>query len=263
MVTLQIVSDIHLEFYKKLAAVPQIEPKAPILVLAGDIGYPGTPLFWEFMSQCSRDFKHVIFVFGNHEYYNSSARLKSGKGLHMNAMEELVRGMIIHEGLTNVHVLQKSTIILEGVRFIGATLWSPISEGESMVTEMISDYKSIQQDNETVLQPEYMNRIHADHTAYILSALKEGGSEPTVVITHHLPSFDLIGDKYKGSAVNCAFASTLLDDLDENLIPKVWICGHTHSAMQKMVRGCQCILNPWGYPGENRNLTTVLYTVPT
>jgi predicted phosphodiesterase len=259
---LQIVSDIHLEFYKSLKAVPLIEPKAPILVLAGDVGYPGTPLFWEFMTRCSQQFKHVLFVFGNHEYYNSETRLKKGAALSMESVEELVKGMIDHKGLTNIHVLQKSAITLEGIRFIGATLWSPIPpEQEAEVTASLSDYRVILKDNETPLDVEDVNRLHEEHATYIRSVLAEPSPHPTVVITHHLPSMALIAEKYVVSSVNCAFASTLLEDLEAELIPRLWISGHTHTGAKKVVRGCRCILNPWGYPGENRRLEAIVDTV--
>lgn len=265
MVFLQINSDLHLEFYKRLEEVPRIEPKAPILVLAGDIGYPTHPIFWEFLKRCSQDFQHILLVLGNHEYYNSSVRFQNGKALSMEKTEELMRGMLEHQGLSNVHILQKSEITLEGIRFVGATLWSAIHTDQSMLIECsINDYRNILATDTGRLRVADTNRLNSEHAAFLREALAKSATipEPTVVITHHLPTRALIDEKYAGSEINAAFASDILETLEDNEVPVAWICGHSHSPNRKIVRGCECVLNPWGYPGENRIQSNIVLEIP-
>ncbi len=65
---IQYISDIHLEFFKVLPK-QIVRPVADILCLAGDIGYPFSSLYRDFLKQVSRDFKKVFLIAGNHEYY--------------------------------------------------------------------------------------------------------------------------------------------------------------------------------------------------
>ena len=67
---LQIVSDIHLEFYSQ--NFPVIEKHAGNVALLGDIGKPFTYVYERFLFQQSETFDHVFVILGNHEYYNAN-----------------------------------------------------------------------------------------------------------------------------------------------------------------------------------------------
>ena len=68
-----------------------------------------------------------------------------------------------------------------------------------------------------------------------------------IVLSHHLPSFQLISPQYKDNQSNVAYASNL-----EYLMDKVehWACGHSHSKNEIKIDQCLCVLNPVGYPSE-------------
>ena len=67
-VRIQYASDIHLEIRpSKFRRI--LTPVGDILILAGDIGHPFRRTYAQFLDWCSRNFKHVILVPGNHEYY--------------------------------------------------------------------------------------------------------------------------------------------------------------------------------------------------
>ena len=66
MVKFQYISDIHLEFCKK---IPKIKVLANNLCLLGDIGYPNTKIYKQYINQCSRNHKNVFVIFGNHCFY--------------------------------------------------------------------------------------------------------------------------------------------------------------------------------------------------
>jgi predicted phosphodiesterase len=68
----QYISDIHLEFYDEDSRdfTKILEPGiAPFLILAGDIGDPGSNIFKEFIDWCRQKWQHVYYVAGNHEYF--------------------------------------------------------------------------------------------------------------------------------------------------------------------------------------------------
>lgn len=73
MVKIQYASDLHLEFMENtlyLETYP-LQPVADILVLAGDTGYLGDEGFVKhpFWDWASENFKQVIVIPGNHEFY--------------------------------------------------------------------------------------------------------------------------------------------------------------------------------------------------
>jgi predicted phosphodiesterase len=68
-----IASDLHLEFYKYINLSDFFDissiNESITLILAGDIGYPYHNNYETFLSECSKLFKHIILIAGNHEYY--------------------------------------------------------------------------------------------------------------------------------------------------------------------------------------------------
>ena len=70
---IQVCSDLHTEFYGCFENIPDdiIVPKAPVLALLGDIGLAKTESLEKFLLLQATRFEHVLFVAGNHEYYNT------------------------------------------------------------------------------------------------------------------------------------------------------------------------------------------------
>ncbi|CAK7262748.1 hypothetical protein SEPCBS119000_000141 [Sporothrix epigloea] len=70
---IQIVSDLHLEIHDDYATY-NIEPRAPVLALLGDIGLVASHrlALAGFLARHLRRFKVVLFVPGNHEAYHST-----------------------------------------------------------------------------------------------------------------------------------------------------------------------------------------------
>ncbi|MEM9690500.1 MAG: metallophosphoesterase, partial [Pseudomonadota bacterium] len=101
---LHILSDIHVEFE---AFVPPATD-ADVIVLAGDIHVGRKGLDWA-LEQFPD--KPVIYVLGNHEYY--------GK-----AVPKLTNELQKIAANTNVHLLERSSVEIDGVTFLGSTLWT-------------------------------------------------------------------------------------------------------------------------------------------
>jgi len=74
-----------------------------------------------------------------------------------------------------------------------------------------------------------------------------------VVITHHMPSYKLIDEKYYDDNYNMWFASHLDNIIIQHKQKiKGWIYGHTHSANRCVLHDVKMYCNPLGYKGENK-----------
>src|SRR5688572_13971015 len=110
------MSDLHLETHP--AYRPRPAPGADFLVLAGDIGsyQQGTSLTDDDFGLARVSPRHgwpvpVLYVPGNHEYDN----------LDFDQTRERLRTTCERLGIT---WLEREELVLQGVRFLGTTLWS-------------------------------------------------------------------------------------------------------------------------------------------
>lgn len=250
---IQYVSDIHLEFLgarEVEAAAMRIVPKAPVLVLAGDIGIAGTPEHAKFLASVSQKFEHTFFIHGNHEYYGEDrcpgTYTDNGKPTSTYAGACLSSKSL---ETTKLHFLNNTTYDLDRWRFIGSTLWSRIDDKEYQINDSgrIPWFFS-----------EYCNYMHARSKSWIKDEIEKSVKDGLVpiVVTHHLPSFKLVDEKYRRySKFNQCFASHS-DALIADSVA-AWIYGHTHSQSSTLWNGrkTQVVCNPIGYPGEREERT--------
>ena len=241
----QYASDLHLEFYDKhdkgaIDFRQWIEPSAPYLILAGDIGQPHRASYHTFIRQAATAFDRIYLIAGNHEFYN--------KTMPMDAIKQNIR-----TGLpANVEFLDNTaTTTPEGLRILGSTLWSNILPHE-MVDSLyfLADFRLIKHTEDKAWTPHSYILQHATDRNWLEEQLNDHPEQPTLVMTHHLPSFECIADEFVGKPMNSCFAS----DLDELFVPpvKAWVAGHTHTPMIKEVNEIPVYINPAGYPNEHR-----------
>ena len=103
-----ILSDLHLE---AASFVPPIT-HADVIILAGDIGVGCQGIEW------ARDAFEVpvIYVPGNHEYHDLSFSM----GEHREDMLRATSG-------SQVSLLDNDVTVINGVRFIGTTMWTDLN----------------------------------------------------------------------------------------------------------------------------------------
>ncbi len=241
---IQYASDLHLEFgenTKWLKANPLI-PSADILVLGGDIGFLGdanykTHPFWDWVS---KNYKQVIVVPGNHELY---------KQFDIN---ELYEGWTL-EIRPNVRAYYNSVIHLdEETDLIASTLWAKIPPAEEYFTERcVSDFIRIR-NGKFRLSSQRFNEEHYRCRKFIEKAVKESKAKNIIVMTHHVPSFSLIADEFKGSSINGAFTVELGNFIADSPI-KYWIYGHSHRNINALIGNTQCVSNQMGYVFQNEH----------
>ena len=227
------ISDLHLEF-----GPMEIEPEAgDVLVLAGDIDIKGRV---DWINSIASKFNHVIYVLGNHEFYNG-------------AMDSIYRKT--REGLVdNVHLLENESITIAGVTFHGATLWSDFLNGNPMsylqCDQAINDYRLIRAgDGKHRFKPQIAHSLHNISKVFLQENVKEGD----VVVTHMAPSYLSIHEKYKNDMnINGAYASDL-SELILDTKPALWFHGHMHDSFDYTIGNTRILCNPRGYIGDDLN----------
>lgn len=239
---LHVVSDLHLS----VSGFDLPETAADMIVLAGDIARPPEACAW-----ARRLGKPVIYVAGNHEFYGGS-------------IEGTITALRANSAGTAIHLLETDELIVEGVRFLGTTLWSDFSvvdEAERALAEqqavaMIRDFSRIRADSsaERLFSPTDSIEVFRRSAAWLHGKLEQQWSGPTVVVTHHAPSRRSIHPRFAGSPLNTCFVS----DADHLMgVDRValWIHGHTHDSFDYTVEGTRVLCNPRGYAknGVNEN----------
>jgi len=257
----QYISDIHLELYKDLPEsvfTNFITPDAPYLALCGDIGIPDFKNYEKFISWCAYRWNKIFVIAGNHEYYNFNCPNKTD----MESKKAMIQRAC--QGHKNVHFLDCSSIWLENerIRVIGCTLWSEIDQ------RVIDDPLKARNDYRQILlqgtKPAFafeLRDLHYKERSWLQQEIHKADmtGEPCLILTHYLPSHDLIASKYRKNHDNSFFAS----HCDELIRPpvKAWICGHSHTGMAMKIHGIPCVLNPHGYPDEQVETRSKVATV--
>src|SRR5712691_9419481 len=106
---IHILSDLHLEFSEQHPPLELPDTGADVVVLAGDIDNGTCAIDW---AEETFPHKTVLYVPGNHEYYGAQLP-DAARVLRARAAES-----------PNVHLLDNDELVIDGVRFLGTTLWT-------------------------------------------------------------------------------------------------------------------------------------------
>lgn len=226
------MSDLHLE--AKGLDRPQAKA-ADVVVLAGDIDNGVFGIHWALENFTVP----VIYVPGNHEFYNS-CRLEL-----LVKMRRLCRG-------THVHLLEQDTLEMGGWRFLGTTLWTDFAldgnQRGSMQTAQryMMDFRAIHVSKGEPFTTRRALELHRRNLAWLQTQLKIDTAMPTAIITHHAPSPRSIAPQYDGNMLNPAFVTDLEAMIGKSNIA-LWIHGHTHTAFDYHIGSTRIVCNPRGY----------------
>ncbi|WP_283184484.1 metallophosphoesterase family protein [Pseudomonas svalbardensis] len=228
---IQIYSDLHNEF----ALFEPTPTEADVVILAGDIDIKSRGVSWaNEVFQCP-----VIYVCGNHEYY----------GGHI---DHTLRKM--KEAATpHVHVLENEVLILDQTRFLVTTAWTDYSSTGNAVAakraawECMNDFAVIRADESfRRLNPDdLIVKARAAHS-WLIQELEKPFNGKTVVVTHHAPALDHVGDELPEDLI-AAYANDWPELLGK---ADLWVYGHTHVAANFIKNGCHVVSNPRGYPNQ-------------
>lgn len=259
-----LISDVHLEFGDCFFENKQ---NAEVLILGGDIlisqelhdfdepinelekkllGKRGlsASIYRNFLRRCSEQFKHVIYIAGNHEFYH---------GKYPAGMDYLRKELTNYPNIT---FLENETIDINGVTFIGCTLWTDMNNGDpttiATIRGMLNDYRQVRRDDLQYrkLQPEDTLEFHRNSIKYISNTISENPNKKYVVVGHHAPSKLSTKPKYeKDFHMNGGYSSDLTEFINNHPQIVLWTHGHTHDKFDYMVGSTRIACNPRGYVG--------------
>lgn len=260
---IQLVSDVHIEMYRdEIDPMTFVEPTGDYLALCGDIGSPGNEKqckrYKKLLETYSQHFKHVFVLTGNHEYYAPGFKKPGESKPTVAEIDTLINN--ICKAFDNVTFLQMKSVIIEGVKIIGATLWSEVTNVPA-VAGGLNDYRMIYVENEDVQPKKKKQRTlqvpdtcawHKEHLEYILKEIKSAREEnmPCVVFSHHCPVYEQSSHpKYITSPIYSAFATDLKHMFESKEFDhvKLWGYGHTHYNASRIVGKTLIEANQKGY----------------
>ena len=228
MVRIQYCSDLHIDRFPEGTPFETfLNPVAPILVIAGDICPAWNPIYEIFLIWCRRNWSHIIIIAGNHEYFCDPGVIHTFEDT-----EHEIRRIT---SKLDIQFLQGQSYRVPGtnIRFIGATLWSSIDP--AIWTEIVDkkgDYKNTYQSMQIRVRhthPSDICALHALQKAHLYSELaSQSNNEIVIVVTHHMPTMELLEPIYKNERWRSCYSSSDEDLFLQNI--KTWICGHGHRA---------------------------------
>lgn len=275
---IKLVSDLHLEF----SDVDIPNNGCDVLILSGDImiaqdlhDHPrgdwllSQEYLWKdgqmrpqkadrfrnFLDRCSKNFQHVIYIAGNHEFYH-------GKWL---ASIKYLRDECSY--WPNIYFLEKDVKVIDDVAFLGCTLWTDLNKSNPITMHTVqlqmNDHRLIRHDGEgyTRLRAFHTVERHYEHVKWLKETVPQYNK--VVVVGHMGPTPLSIHPKYKDDFhLNGAYCSDLSEFILDNPNIKLWTQGHTHHAFQYMVGSTMVACNPRGYegyePDSGWNVNTII-----
>ncbi len=241
MVAIQIASDLHLEFKENrewLEKYPLI-PKGEVLLLAGDIvpdKYKDKAK--KFYEMISHDFTKIISTMGNHEFYQGTLSYAYPR---------------YSSNISKNHVrLNNASVVVKGVKFVVSTLWTNILEREEVAVENgMNDFRLITEENaygeKALITAERVRKLHKLSLAFLKREVEKQFPGKIVVMTHHLPSYSCVSEKYTRSSINSGYATDLDHFVKSHPQIALWACGHSHGFSDINVGATRVVRNALGY----------------
>jgi predicted phosphodiesterase len=285
---LQLLSDLHLESDPLFRAVPA--PGADLLVLAGDVGSYQKRRDGSVMPEPDWGLQRfsplaqyagwpvpVIYVPGNHEY----------DALDFDTAHAELRKTCDRLG---IQWLERETAVLDGVRFVGTTLWSdydalaavgtpPIGPTHGKAPRRAAPGAEARAPTETerlrqrerafraanfylvkmagqrggaLFDAAAMRELALECQAWLREALAQPFGGRTVVVTHFAPTLHSADPRYGLSPGTAGFCNAL-----DELLPlaDLWLHGHLHCPTDVQLGRCRIVANPLGYASKQEQLS--------
>jgi hypothetical protein len=238
------MSDIHREFGSPVHITeppPMTADKNTVLVLAGDIDLGDAGIKWA--GSIRKKYKEIIYVPGNHEYYRQN----------MVKLDPLLAETAKAEGVT---LLMEASVVIDGKRFIGGTMWTDMGGGNPNVLfearATMNDYHVIRNGHRK-LRPEDTVEIHRRTKQFIFEEIDKS-AEPCVVVTHHLPTYMGYPEQYAGHRRNAYYVTEMFDlikDREDKIL--AWFHGHNHTSVDAKIGKVRLLSNQYGYHNHEVN----------
>ena len=267
---IDITSDLHLDFWidpqnnqkkqekmmRRLISCLLPDEPSNVLVIAGDTGHYN----WQnvmFIKLLKETYNHICIVFGNHDLYLVSDKMKKKFGGNSyNRLKDFIEQLDKIEG---VHYLEGDMVEVDGLTIGGHGMWYDagyaINEwrySERRVKDLwqvyMNDSNLIRVPNEDG-QLDYLDFIaeskKAKETLYDIFDLSD------VILTHINPDWSHVPPHYNTPGTTF-YHFDGRDILGRGGVGKTWVFGHTHDSILDMHRqGCVFATSPLGYPSNS------------
>lgn len=236
---IQLAGDLHIS---KKGLHLEINPEADVLVLTGDLITVANSKKIKalFNSIRTRTEIPVLYVLGNHDYYNRTVEEAPNKYRKLS------------DRFDNIFLLDRDTKKIGDITFVGCTLWSKLSTWEDMISAVqgLNDFEYIKT-HQRLITPDDYNNLHQKDLNWLMDILHLDQVSPQkkVIITHHAPSWRCVHESFRGSRLNPCFVSDL-DRVIEEYSPELWLHGHTHQFHDLDIECTRVVNNPIGYEFE-------------
>ncbi len=235
-----VMSDLH--YHDGWPYVPpDVAPDADVIVIAGDAGEEMSRRAIPWLAESFKKYgRPVIYVPGNHDFY------------HAHLIHEVRKGQLVaeHHGIHLLAIGQ--SVIIDGVRFVGATLWTDFDLGsyghfaELEAMRWLNDYRYVRAENYRKALPKDTASAHVAQRYRIEQILAQPFEGPTVVVTHHAPLEQSLQNGRVENELDAAYASDL-SGLVSTYAPEFWIHGHIHCNRDYVYDRTRVVANPRGY----------------
>jgi hypothetical protein len=203
----------------------------------------------DFFQRVSFQFKHVIYVMGNHEHYH-------GK---FDKSAEIIRTAIGYLNIQNIHLLDCDTKEIDGVHFVGGTMWTDCNKGDALtlyhLEQCMTDFRVIRIAAENFKKFLPIRTVKEftktrDYFKTVIGNLPEDAK--IVVCSHHAPSHLSIHEIYKNDTLmNGGYSTDMSEFILDRPQIQAWTHGHMHNNFDYQIGNTRVMCNPHGYPGEN------------
>ena len=273
-----VCSDLHLEFGPISL---ENTDNAEVLILSGDIcvakdlgendsnNIEGendkSNQIHKFFQECCARFPSVIYIAGNHEHYHGDFIKSIGS----------IRDRLGY--LVNLHVLDKESVLINDVLFIGGTLWTDMNKEDGItlmhMKSMMNDFRCVENSNRVVNYKNYeqINGVdnrekpifktrtarftpddavedHRKMLEYIKIMIEGKHDQKIVVVGHHAPSKTSTHPRYVNETImNGGYSSDLSEFILDHPQIKLWTHGHTHEDFDYLIGSTRIVCNPRGY----------------
>ena len=262
-----LASDLHLEF--ETITLPNTEG-AKVLILSGDICVahslhdhpinkpvpadamkPGrnqqaSVKYREFFNHVNQEYDHVVYVAGNHELYH---------GRYPDAYDWLREEI---KNYNNIHFLDKEHVEIDGVTFVGGTLWTDMNKGDpttlQLIEGMMNDFRIIRNSQRNYSRFFPLDSVihHRATLEHIKKVVDSDATKKYVVVGHHAPTPLSIHEMYKSDVwMNGGYHSDLSEFILDRPQIVLWTHGHTHHPFDYMMGDTRVVCNPRGYKGHD------------
>jgi Icc-related predicted phosphoesterase len=263
-----VCSDLHLEFGPISL---ENTDNAEVLILSGDICVAKdlrekdsyiikgendkSNKIHKFFQECCARFNNVIYIAGNHEHYNGDFA----------ETFKIFRERLGY--LANIHILDKESVAINDILFIGGTLWTDMNKEDGItlmhMKSMMNDFRMVENSarkthyRDTVgnahiriarFTPDDAVEDHKKMLEYIKIMVEGKHDQKIVVVGHHAPSKLSTHPRYaKEEIMNGGYSSDLSEFILDHPQIKLWTHGHTHEDFDYLIGSTRIVCNPRGY----------------